>query len=514
MRHGMLTFWAPIAPGREADLRGCLATFDPGTLGQALEDLHLAAAVIIKEPEARLHEEPAVPLAPHLVFEANFDGPRELFVARLVDRVPAFVDQILGCCEGYPPSGTAVPPLVRHYLLSRDQGADCAFVAFPNHSAPRILQECRLRDVLAGAVADIPPADMANGTFAPPLRTSLYVHLRRLVFENSALQPLLTLPARMIPTRGFSIFRRLMRVMFVLLLLAFIGRAYREWHKVGEFLTPQVLLLLFAVLRAFAGARPFIRRLAWLLAAIAVVKWLHDNVQWLKPYIDWLAEGLNWMSCIVFPILLGLIALVIAWLVVIQLKEALDEPDPTLPSFHLAREATLRARENRGPQNHLGGFNLIKPGWFRLLTLRCVLAGVHYLKQIENKGDLSGIETIHFARWTIIKAARRHWLLFLTNYDGDWDAYLGDFVSEASSGVTAIWSNCVGFPRAWFLFRGGSRDERLFKAYARKSQFETLFRFSAYPGVTVSDIANHAAVRETLGAEPDPAAIDAFLRRL
>ncbi|MGC4081530.1 MAG: hypothetical protein QM736_05280 [Vicinamibacterales bacterium] len=69
MRHGVLTFWAPIVREREADLRQRLHVAKPSELGLALEGLHFAAAVIIDAPEAGLER--------HLLFEANFDGPRE-----------------------------------------------------------------------------------------------------------------------------------------------------------------------------------------------------------------------------------------------------------------------------------------------------------------------------------------------------------------------------------------------------------------------------------------------------
>ncbi|MGC4081531.1 MAG: hypothetical protein QM736_05285 [Vicinamibacterales bacterium] len=436
-----------------------------------------------------------------------------LFVARLVAELSTFVDDVFGCCEGYPTAGTSVPVLARHYLLARDQGADALFVAFPNHSVPRIHEERDLRQHLARTLAGISERDVVDGKFPPPLRTSLYNHLRRSVFDTPTLRALLTLPARMIPTRGLRLFQRLVRTVVVLTLLAFVGWAYRAWPSIDTWLTGRSWMLLALTVRALSGTRRFVQRIAWLLVGIALVKFAHDYTR-LEPYISWIVTGLHWVGQLLFPAALAFGLLIVVWLIAVQVKETFDVPDPSLPTFDSARETRLRAMENRGGQNHLAGFNLIKPGRLRLWTLRIVLAAVHLLKQIENKGDLSGVETIHFARWVIIEAAGRHWLLFLSNYDDDWDAYLGDFVSEASPGVTAIWSNCVGFPRSWFLVLGGSRDERSFKSYARKSQFETLFRFSAYPGVAIADIASHAAIRETLGGDPEPAAIDDFLRRL
>ncbi len=44
-------------------------------------------------------------------------------------------------------------------------------------------------------------------------------------------------------------------------------------------------------------------------------------------------------------------------------------------------------------------------------------------------GKLGEISTIHFARWISIDHGQR--LLFLSNYDGSWTNYLGDFRDEA-----------------------------------------------------------------------------------
>jgi hypothetical protein len=207
-----------------------------------------------------------------------------------------------------------------------------------------------------------------------------------------------------------------------------------------------------------------------------------------------------------------LLAFVLAWIGWIQVKELADRPDPTLPSWDSAREERLRRLENRRPQNHMVGLTPIKPGPVRKLTLRVVLWLIDASKYVRKTSMLSGVTTIHFARWVIIDKGRQ--LVFLSHYDGDWDAYLGDFITQASRGLTAVWSNCVGFPRSWFLFFGGARDERTFKAYARKHQHETLFVYSAYPTLTVADIDNHTAIREAFGRSLDTAGLDGFLRRL
>jgi hypothetical protein len=91
---------------------------------------------------------------------------------------------------------------------------------------------------------------------------------------------------------------------------------------------------------------------------------------------------------------------------------------------------------------------------------------------------------------------------------------LSDFVTLVPSGMTAIWSNCIGFPRSWFLLGGGVKDERTFKGYARKSQRETLCRYSAYPQLSLGDIDNHSVIRTAFAQSLDGVGVDALMRRL
>ena len=505
MRHGIVTIWVPLAGSSSVEAVRASVEGIGSQLSSSLEALHFASVSVIAVDEPHVES--------HMVFEASFDGSRETFVTNLVGRLPTLVDTIFRQCDGYPAAGASVPELAREFLLAHDVGADAAFIAFPNHSVGRIRQERRLRRTLMTLLAGMVRGGLASGEQPPPLRTTLYERLRRAIAADQSLAPLLTLPSRMVTTRGLRLFARAMRVLLVLGLLAALGWAYSSPGLVTRYLTEHVWLAVAVVLR-LAGARsPLLKRLCWVALGLAFVVWLH-HWHWFAAPLDWLLQGLRWLGPVLFKGVLALVALVVVWLVLVQLNEWLTAPDPTLPSTDPAHEDALRRGENLKVQNHLCGFNQIKPGVIRRWTLRLVLAGVQLLKQIENKGDLSGIATIHFARWVILKIHGRYWLLFLSNYDGDWDAYLGDFVSEASAGVTAIWSNCVGFPRAWFLFLGGSRDERTFKSYARKSQHETLFHFSAYPDLTVTEIASHAVIRETLGDAAGPAQVDDVLRRL
>src|SRR6185369_16170663 len=89
-------------------------------------------------------------------------------------------------------------------------------------------------------------------------------------------------------------------------------------------------------------------------------------------------------------------------------------------------------------------------------------------------------------------------LVFLSNYDGAWEAYLADFIEKAHLGLTGVWSNALGFPKASNLFVGGAHDGDRFKHFARDKQQPTSFWYSAYPEVTLSRIRTNAAIRQGL----------------
>ncbi len=214
-------------------------------------------------------------------------------------------------------------------------------------------------------------------------------------------------------------------------------------------------------------------------------------------------------------LLLGGLAVVLlfssAYLVVLRFKEERDEQQE--PGYSCPAVAEQVEREDRGVQNQMTAFLNIKPGWFRLYTLRTVLAIVNlFARNVAHQGSLVGIPSIHFARWAIIDDGRR--LLFLSNFDGSWENYLGDFIDKAAFGLTAIWTNATGFPKTrWLFLAGGARDEQRFKDYARRSQVATQVWYSAYKELTVQNINNNSLLRAGLYGTLDPEESEEWLRR-
>lgn len=214
-----------------------------------------------------------------------------------------------------------------------------------------------------------------------------------------------------------------------------------------------------------------------------------------------------------FLVMLALIAAVV-YLAALRWHEYRDKQDDS-PWVKTKERQAIQLIEDRQLQNHLTSVIEIKPGNFRFYTLKIVLAAINLVaKLVATKGNLSGIVTIHFARWVILpgNAGGRRRLLFMSNYDGSWENYLGEFIDHASVGLTAVWSSTQqakdrGFPDTqWLALKGGSRDEQRFKNFARNSQLPELVWYSAYTDLSVKNIENNRNIHEGLFSTADLAA--------
>jgi hypothetical protein len=204
------------------------------------------------------------------------------------------------------------------------------------------------------------------------------------------------------------------------------------------------------------------------------------------------------------------VALAVIYTAALRGHEVHDVPQPQ-SDLDPALVKRLEITEDRGVQNHLASLTTVKPGLFRRLTLRVVLWGANLAARTSIQGTLAGIPSIHFAHWALVDDGRR--LLFLSNFDGSWESYLDDFIDRASFGLTAIWTNTVGFPKTQFLVGRGARDGVAFKAFARSQQAPTRVWYSAYPSLTVQQVDRNSSIRAGLAATPaTPAALTAWLR--
>ncbi|GET35490.1 hypothetical protein [Microseira wollei] len=244
-----------------------------------------------------------------------------------------------------------------------------------------------------------------------------------------------------------------------------------------------------------------------------------------SPGLKWkIQEKLYFVFGLLFILLLGLVFLPISpiFFAILRWQEEIA-PHPRqdlnfrLSQFHRIH---LAQDEDFFSQNQFSVVGFVKPGWFRYITLNVILRLVNFvIRHIFNNGDLGtvpllnlhGVDTIHFANWVVIDQGRR--VLFMSNYDGDLEDYMNDFINKVAWGLNLIFGHGVDYPKTSWLVKGGARDEQIYKAVLRKYQIRTQVWYSAYPNLSAVNIINNSEIRAGLFRSLDSAAQQAWLAR-
>jgi hypothetical protein len=197
------------------------------------------------------------------------------------------------------------------------------------------------------------------------------------------------------------------------------------------------------------------------------------------------------------PFLPILVLIAPFWVVLLRVHEKRDVARHEKPGEDRVR--MLAALEDHLVQNPFTAIGQVKPGRFRRWTLVVILFYLDYAtRHFFNRGNLSGVKTIHFARWVFIDGRRR--MFFASNYDGSLESYMDDFIDKVAWGLNLVFSNGVDYPRTSWLVRGGARDEQAFKDYLRVHQVPTRAWYSAYGRLTALNIQQneriHAGLRD------------------
>ena len=139
---------------------------------------------------------------------------------------------------------------------------------------------------------------------------------------------------------------------------------------------------------------------------------------------------------------------------------------------------------------------MVKPSFFRKFLLRFVLSlvrdGADKAFILSKLGEMTNI---HFARWLLIDGM----LVFLSNYDGSWSSYLGDF-SHQGFGINAIWSNTISFPHTLLLFGEGSYDLAAEEYRVVRHFHPAPLFYSAYRNYPVTNILQYVNFRDRLAS--------------
>jgi hypothetical protein len=139
----------------------------------------------------------------------------------------------------------------------------------------------------------------------------------------------------------------------------------------------------------------------------------------------------------------------------------------------------------------------IKDGVFWNLTARIsLLVGDYTARHVFTRGSLSGLTTVHFARFMRFGPNRA--LLFTSYYDGSLESYNNDFVDQVAWVLNTVFGQQEGYPRTRWLFGAGARNELGFKRFIRGHQIPNEVWYSAYPRTAAVTLDQNAKLRAGL----------------
>ena len=212
-------------------------------------------------------------------------------------------------------------------------------------------------------------------------------------------------------------------------------------------------------------------------------------------------------------------------LLAVRAREA-TEPAPPRRRPSQAHLEELASVVDFGAQNPFAVVGFVKPGRLRRMVLDGVLRVANYgTRHVYNRGNLGGIpalrigrtsrppfirpriefsggvKTIHFARWVPLDDYRR--VLFVSNYDGNLESYMNDFIDKVAWGLNLVFSNGVGYPKTRWLIKGGASNELPFKEVNVRQQIPTRVWYSAYSELTTRHIEKNSRAREGLWGQMD-----------
>lgn len=199
---------------------------------------------------------------------------------------------------------------------------------------------------------------------------------------------------------------------------------------------------------------------------------------------------------------------------------------PAVQQTHEAIEACEASL--RGRVGHMISVTDVRSplhGW----ALRVLMRFIMFLGESWfTEARLGNAEGIKFGHWHVTDGGRR--LVFCSNFDGEFGAYLDEFILGASDGINLTWrwtelrtrapaaagqpgvTRARRFPPTRLLAFGGCKHEQWFKAYARDSMVPHLFRYEAYP-YSNQDITRATRLRDALAApSPDLVQDDRIMR--
>ena len=515
-----VTVTIPFAGGLADQVRAALSALGNPATGRIAADLdetafvHFISMSVVHESGER---------RAHLVLEASVDGGARSALARIATTVGPELSQILQLA-GITPRAPLNKYLERHrfqVIPGLFTNIGVAFSGTPGMSVPRIRGEARLafaiRDWLERGPNRAPEPALAKLEGA---RTAIFLDptLKWALFADGV--PLLGEQKPLSAALGPILLSAFQNMLWPLLIFPVI------------FLLPLLNIVFLGLLRAvgyllghlyggigwavglFPALANALERIATSLSDFPAFEQI---LHWSDAYVrasPGIGAALGLVPTAV--LLLGGEILVVGFFFFLQHRQLRASEQTSHPQDEepdAVAVGQLMSHENWTAQNHLTGVSVLKPRLVRFLVLRLVfwLTGA-LAASYWRPGFLFCIGSIHFARWLILPRTNK--LLFLSNYDGSWESYLEDFIVRAHTGLSAIWSNTLDFPKTDNLIEGGARDGERFKRWARRQQRATNFWYSAYPNLTTTGIRANAAIRHGLASATTEEDAALWLRNL
>jgi len=147
----------------------------------------------------------------------------------------------------------------------------------------------------------------------------------------------------------------------------------------------------------------------------------------------------------------------------------------------MTTQAPSRPGQKYGRTSEFTLFMNVKPGHGQ--QIRQTLQTPGFAE--KRKEAAAAIGTLHDLRWTLFDDDTR--LLFATNFDGDWDAYIDDFATKSAEMFDDVLQHIEGYP--------GIRDPKI-KDFITKHQVTAAAYFRTIPDATVKDLQKALRVEE------------------
>jgi hypothetical protein len=223
----------------------------------------------------------------------------------------------------------------------------------------------------------------------------------------------------------------------------------------------------------------------------------------------WLRNALHLVAIPLILVVLAPFLILYLPIFLIQLRSReKSDPEMTTPVAlsYVKKTATL---EDYDVTNQFTAIGAVKPGLFRCWAASFFLWVMNWTtRHIFNRGALTRVATIHFARWVWINDKKR--LLFASNYDSSLYTYMDDFINKIGWGLNLVFSNFIGYPTTRWLVLDGAKDEQNYKNNLHRHQLPTEVWYKAYPGLTVFDLKRNTLIRQGIEQATLP---DADLRQ-